>query len=45
MRQWFESEVRQLSDVEYSTLLNFMAALLRLAAVSHLRRLSALSIY
>jgi hypothetical protein len=27
MRQWFESEVRQLSDVEYSTLLFFMAAL------------------
>ncbi|MCZ6577871.1 MAG: hypothetical protein O6927_00735 [Gammaproteobacteria bacterium] len=27
MRQWFESAVRQLSDVEYSTLLVFMAAL------------------
>ena len=27
MRQWFESEVRQLSDVEYSTRLIFMAAL------------------
>ncbi len=27
MRQWFESEVRQLSDFEYSTLLIFMADL------------------